>query len=30
MFINQTQALSAERFDLRAEVYVNYTHEFNY
>ena len=30
IFINQTQALTAERFDLRAQVYVNYTHEFNY
>ena len=30
MFINQTEALTAERFDLRAQVYVNYIHEFNY
>ena len=30
MFFNQTQALTAERFHSRAQVYVNYTHEFNY
>ena len=30
MFINRTQALTAEHFDSRAQVYVNNTHEFNY